>query len=72
MKISTAQTGLTGSVVYQTHVQTIGWQAKVSNGAISGTTGQSKRLEALNISLTGEVAKFYDIYYRVHIQDKVG
>ena len=70
LKISTAQTGLTGSVVYQTHVQTIGWQAKVSNGAISGTTGQSKRLEALNISLTGEVAKFYDIYYRVHIQDK--
>ena len=70
LKISTAQTGLTGSVVYQTHVQTIGWQAKVSNGAISGTTGQSKRLEALNISLTGEMAKFYDIYYRVHIQDK--
>lgn len=70
LKISTAQTGLTGSIVYQTHIQNIGWQSKVSNGSISGTTGQSKRLEALNISLTGELASFYDVYYRVHVQDK--
>ena len=70
LKLSTAQTGLTGSIIYQTHIENIGWQSKVSNGVMSGTAGQSKRLEALNISLTGELASFYDVYYRVHVQDK--
>lgn len=36
---------------------------------MSGTTGQSKRLEAIRIELTGEIAIKYDIYYRVHCQD---
>ena len=38
------------------------------NGAVCGTTGESKRLEAVKISLSGEIAEEYDIYYRVHIQ----
>jgi uncharacterized protein YjdB len=36
---------------------------------MSGTTAQSKRLEAIKIRLTGEAADNYDIYYRVHVQD---
>lgn len=36
-------------LVYQTHVQTIGWQDWRGNGETSGTTGQSKRLEAIHI-----------------------
>ena len=36
---------------------------------MAGTSGQSKRLEAIEIDLTGEMASHYDIYYRVHIQD---
>ena len=36
---------------------------------ISGTSGQSKRLEAIKIKLTGEVAEHYDVYYRVHAQE---
>jgi uncharacterized protein YjdB len=56
------------TVSYQTHVQDIGWQGYVSNGAASGTSGQSKRLEAINIKLdlqgiTG------GIEYRTHVQD---
>ena len=35
---------------------------------MSGTSGQAKRLEAIRISLYGEMAEHYDIYYRVHAQ----
>lgn len=64
-----------GSVVYTTHVQTYGWQGNENDittwkrdGQMSGTSGQAKRLEAIRINLTGEMAKHYDIYYRVHAQ----
>ena len=58
-----------GSVLtYQTHVQTYGWQNWVSNNAMAGTSGQSKRLEAIQIRLTGDMAKYYDVYYQTHIQ----
>ena len=110
---------LYGSIAYQTHVQTYGWQKYVKDGATSGTTGQSKRLEAIRIKfenpslpgfvqycahiqgigwgnngkgrwegtdmlsgtegqskrlegirirLAGEIAKEYDIWYRTHVQ----
>ena len=36
---------------------------------MSGTSGQSKRLEAIQIKLTGQVANEYDVYYRVHCQN---
>lgn len=35
---------------------------------MSGTSGQAKRLEAIQIRLTGEMKEKYDIYYRVHAQ----
>ncbi len=35
------------------HVQGIGWMQPVGNGEIAGTTGQSRRVEALGISLRG-------------------
>ena len=64
-----------GSIVYTTHVQTYGWQGNENNqntwkrdGAMSGTSGQAKRLEAIRINLTGEMAAHYDVYYRVHAQ----
>ena len=38
-------------ISYQSHVQDIGWQGLVSNGAMSGTTGQGKRIEAMVISV---------------------
>ena len=57
-----------GGVTYRTHVQTYGWQGWKSNGAMSGTSGQAKRLEAIEIKLTGTMAEKYDIWYRVHAQ----
>ena len=38
------------------------------NGELSGTYGRAKRLEAIQIELTGEMKNHYDIYYRVHAQ----
>lgn len=61
--------GLTGGITYRTHVQTYGWtKGWVSDGALSGTTAEAKRLEAIEVKLTGEVANYYDVYYRVHAQ----
>ena len=57
------------SISYQTHVQDYGWQDWKSNGQMSGTSGQSKRLEAIKVKLSGETANQYDVYYRVHAQD---
>lgn len=55
-------------VTYQSHVQNIGWQNWVSDGAISGTTGQSLRLEASKIGLTNSVPGMR-IKYKAHVQN---
>jgi len=56
-------------VQYQTHVQNIGWQGWKSDGDLSGTTGESLRLEAIQIRLTGTDANQCDVYYQVHAQN---
>ena len=53
---------------YQIHCQTYGWLSEVKNDAIAGTVGESKRVEAIRIKLTGEMAKHYDVYDRVLAQ----
>lgn len=59
-----------GGIEYKTHIQDIGWETLwKSNGEMSGTSGRSLRLEAIKIQLTGEIANYYDIYYRVHVQN---
>lgn len=60
--------GVTGGIVYNTHVQSLGWTKDVSNNGVSGTTGRSKRIEAICMHLTGDITAYYDIYYRVHCQ----
>ena len=63
-----AQEEETGGIRYRVHGQTYGWQGWRADGEIAGTTGQSKRIEAIQIELTGKYAEKYDIYYRVHSQ----
>ena len=55
-------------ISYSTHVQDIGWQKKVFDGATSGTTRQSKRLEAIAIALENPLYPG-SIQYRGHVQD---
>ena len=58
-----------GSIEYKVHVQTYGWrQGYVSDGKPAGTEGEAKRLEAIKIRLTGDIANKYDVYYRVQAQ----
>ena len=40
-----------------------------TNNELSGTAGKGLRLEAIEIELTDEISKYYDIYYRVHAQN---
>ncbi len=54
-------------VQYRTHVQKIGWQKYVKEGAMSGTSGQAKRLEGINISLLNPEYSG-GITYRTHVQ----
>ena len=52
------------SVVYSTHVQDYGWLAGVSDGKMSGTEGQAKRMEAIKISL-----EKFSLFWRYFLQD---
>ena len=55
-------------VSYKAHVKDYGWLASVYDGEVSGTTDQSKRMEAISISLAG--AQYSgDIQYQSHVQN---
>lgn len=56
----------TPSIYYTTHVQTYGWQDDVSNGEMSGTSGESKRLEGIKIRVESHIEG--GIEYSVHCQ----
>ena len=58
----------TPNISYRTHVQNIGWQDFVSNGAMSGTSGQSLRLEGIEIKLDAPVTDL-GVTYQTHIQN---
>lgn len=58
-------------VQYKTHIQDKGWEsAWKTNGTLSGTVGEWKRLEALNIQLTGDFPSNANIQTFVHVQNK--
>ncbi len=56
------------SVSYRTHVQSIGWQKYVKDGATAGTSGKSLRLEALDMNLNSP-SYSGSIEYRTHVQN---
>ncbi|MBU4438085.1 MAG: S8 family serine peptidase [Acetobacterium sp.] len=58
----------TPAIEYRTHVQNIGWQSVVADGAMSGTEGKSLRLEAIEINTN---TQNYDlgVKYRTHVQN---
>ena len=55
-------------VQYRTHVQNVGWQGYVKDGATAGTSGRGLRLEGINISLADKPYSG-SIRYRTHIQN---
>ena len=54
------------------HIQDIGWDDWKNEGIVSGTANGQKRMEAVKIRFTEELAQKYDIYYRVHAQNLDG
>lgn len=55
-----------GNISYQVHVQDHGWLKSTTSGNVSGTTGQSRRMEAIKINLNGVDGT---LKYQVHVQD---
>lgn len=64
---STSRPFICKMIKYQTHVQNIGWQGEKADGEMSGTTGQSLRLEAIKIQLSSSIDG--GIVYKTHVQD---
>lgn len=55
------------NVTYRTHVQSYGWQGWKYNGQMSGTSGQAKRLEGIEIILTNAPYSG-GVCYTTHVQ----
>ncbi len=70
MRFSGPATPVSAGISYEVHAQGGGWMPAAADGALAGTTGQAKRLEAVRISLTGDAAKDggYSVWYRAHSQ----
>ena len=60
-------TKLKPSVVYEAHIENIGWQGPKRNGETAGTTGQSLRLEALTVRLENTDAQ---LVMEGHVENK--
>ncbi|CVI65756.1 Endo-alpha-N-acetylgalactosaminidase precursor [Clostridiales bacterium CHKCI001] len=56
------------SVIYTTHVQNIGWQEEVHDGAMAGTKGKGLRLEGIKIRVNGDGIQG-GIEYSTHVQN---
>lgn len=54
-------------IYYQSHVRNIGWMRIQKDGVISGTTGKSLSIEALNIKLSD--TEEGSLKYRAHVQN---
>jgi len=69
-KTQTSQQQNTPSILYSSHLQDLGWESDYSrkDGAVSGTTGQSKRMEAVKILLKDAPAGA-SLSYQMHVQN---
>lgn len=75
-EINTATTELNNAVAafsintnYRTHVENKGWQALRTNGEVSGTVGESLRLEGIEISLDENAEYDLGVHYKTHIEN---
>lgn len=59
-----------GGVSYKTHISNLGWEKEFkSDDKESGTVGKNTAFEAIQIKLTDDLAKEYDIYYKIYSQN---
>ena len=67
--LSLPSTDLDGAINYSAHVQNEGWQSLRSNGQVAGSTGMSRHVESVRITLSGALGENYDLWYRVHVSN---
>ena len=58
----------TVGTTYRTHVQNVGWQGWKYDGQISGTSGQSLRLEGIDIKMNN-LGNDLGVEYQTHVQN---
>lgn len=57
-----------GNIEYRTYIQGKGWESYKKNNALAGPN-KALRTEAIMIKLSGEIVNYYDVYYRVKVQN---
>jgi len=67
--IDTTTYSPTVSLNITSHVGSVGWQPTVTDTMVSGTTEQTKRIEAVKIALTNNSDKTGDIIYAGYLSD---
>ena len=60
-------TNIQGGLNAWGYSQNKGWIKEVHNGEVIGTVGQSLRLEAYELNLTGNISRNFDIAYRSYV-----
>lgn len=65
--VAEARTGKSPTISYRTRVQGGGWQGWKKNGAASGTSGRSLRLEGIRVRLSGKPVSG-NVQYRAFVQ----
>ena len=60
-----------GGINYQLHLSNVGWTSDKSNGDQLSSATESNSVEAIRISLSGDLATYFDVWYMVHV-DNVG
>lgn len=57
-------------IMYKSHLQNTGWEsAYKKDGEESGASAKGLRIEAIQIKLDNELSNWYDVYYRVHVEN---
>ena len=68
LRFKVSAPGISGDVSYRAHVQDIGWMSPSTSANAIGTSGRGLRMEAFQISLTGELATRYSVRYRAYVR----
>ena len=58
-----------GGINYQLHLSNAGWTSGKSNGDQLSSATESNPVEAIKVSLSGDLATYFDVWYRVHVEN---
>lgn len=66
IKITNRCKNISGTIKYRVNQRNRGWSSW-KTGSVAGSTGKGYAAQAIEIKLTGDLAKKYDVYYRVNV-----